>query len=83
MAIEPFAPKDFRVFDLPGFADRGTETRAHVAKHARRTANPPEDAWVAFGPDRRSYKKAPHFKIAVSRQAVPFPFALRDFFRLQ
>jgi hypothetical protein len=21
MAIEPFAPKDFQVFDLPGFAD--------------------------------------------------------------
>jgi uncharacterized protein YktB (UPF0637 family) len=103
MAIEPFAPSDFRVFDLPGFADRmaairaqvrpkleglgtalapdlakvtGTEIHAHVAKHARRTVNPPDDTWVAFGPDRRGYKKAPHFKIAVSRHAVRFLFEL-------
>jgi len=103
MAIEPFALKDFRVFDLPGFADRmtairaqvrpklvalgaalapdlaklaGTEVYAHVAKHARRTVNPPDDTWVAFGPDRRGYKKAPHFKIAVSRHAVRFLFEL-------
>ena len=103
MAIEPFAPKDFRVFGLPGFADRmaairsqvrpkleglgaalapdvakltGTEIHAHVAKHARRTVNPPADMWVAFGPARRGYKKAPHFKIAMSRQAVRFLFEL-------
>jgi uncharacterized protein YktB (UPF0637 family) len=46
----------------------------HVARHARRTVNPPDDTWVAFGPDRRGYKKAPHFKVAVSRHALRFLF---------
>ena len=47
---------------------------AHVAKHARRTVNAPDDTWVAFGPDARGYKKHSHFKIAVSRSVVRFLF---------
>src|SRR5881296_3735874 len=47
---------------------------AHVAKHARRTVNPPDDTWVAFGPDARGYKKHCHFKVAISRHAVRFLF---------
>ncbi len=50
------------------------EVFGHVARHARRTVNPPDDTWVAFGPDRRGYKKAPHFKVAVSRHALRFLF---------
>jgi uncharacterized protein YktB (UPF0637 family) len=50
------------------------EAYAHVAKHARRTVNAPDDTWVAFGPDRRGYKKHPHFKVAVSRNCVRFLF---------
>lgn len=30
MAIEPFTPKDFRLFDLPAFADRMAAIRAQV-----------------------------------------------------
>jgi uncharacterized protein YktB (UPF0637 family) len=45
-----------------------------VAKHARRTVNPPDDTWVAFGPDLRGYKKHCHFKVAVSRRCVRFLF---------
>src|SRR5215470_19053356 len=52
----------------------GEPTFAHVAKHARRTVNPPADTWVAFGPDTRGYKKHPHFKVAVSRNCVRFLF---------
>src|SRR5438309_11265409 len=52
----------------------GGEVFAHVAKHARRTVNPPDDTWVAFGPDARGYKKHCHFKVAVSRRAVRFLF---------
>jgi uncharacterized protein YktB (UPF0637 family) len=47
---------------------------AHVAKHARRTVHPPDDTWVALGPDARGYKKHPHFKVAVSRNCVRFLF---------
>jgi uncharacterized protein YktB (UPF0637 family) len=101
MAIAPFTARDFKIFDLPGFAERmaairstirpkletlglaltpplarlvETEVFPHVARHARRTVNPPDDTWVAFGPDRRGYKKAPHFKVAVSRHALRFLF---------
>jgi uncharacterized protein YktB (UPF0637 family) len=52
----------------------GGDVFAHVAKHARRTVNPPDDTWVAFGPDARGYKKHCHFKVAVSRHAVRFLF---------
>src|SRR5947199_3097573 len=52
----------------------GGEVFAHVAKHARRTINPPDDTWVAFGPDARGYKKHCHFKVAISRHAVRFLF---------
>ena len=54
----------------------GGETFAHVAKHARRTVNPPDDTWVAFGPDKRGYKKHCHFKVAVSRRCVRFLFEI-------
>lgn len=37
----------------------------HVAKHARRTVNPPTDSWVAFAPLKRGYKALPHFQIGL------------------
>lgn len=43
----------------------GVEMFAHVAKHARRTTNPPRDSWVAFASNKRGYKMMPHFQIAV------------------
>lgn len=52
----------------------GSEAFAHVAKHARRTINPPDDTWVAFAGDKRGYKKHCHFRVAVSRGAVRFLF---------
>lgn len=52
----------------------GRDVFAHVAKHARRTVNPPDDTWVAFGPDKRGYKKDVHFKVAVSRNCLRFLF---------
>ncbi len=52
----------------------GGDTFAHVARHARRTVNPPDDTWVAFAPDERGYKKHCHFKVAVSRHCVRFLF---------
>jgi uncharacterized protein YktB (UPF0637 family) len=46
----------------------------HVARHARRTVNPPTDTWVAFGPRARGYKGDPHFKVAVSGEGLRFLF---------
>ncbi|MGH7394778.1 MAG: DUF1054 family protein, partial [Candidatus Methylomirabilales bacterium] len=52
----------------------GGDLFAHVAKHMRRTVNPPEDTWVAFGPEKRGYKKAQQLKVAISRHCVRFLF---------
>jgi uncharacterized protein YktB (UPF0637 family) len=46
----------------------------HVAKHARRTVNPPDDTWAAFGASHRGYKKDVHFKLAISRHCIRFLF---------
>ncbi|MFJ7404692.1 MULTISPECIES: YktB family protein [unclassified Lysinibacillus] len=43
----------------------GEEFYPHVAKHARRTVNPPNDSWVAFAPYKRGYKALPHFQIGL------------------
>ena len=101
MPFSGFSPADFKVFEIPGFAERmdaikrrirpkleavgrelapgvgrlgGAEAFPHVAKHMRRTVNPPDDTWVAFAGDRRGYKKHCHFKVAVSRGAIRFLF---------
>lgn len=34
----------------------GEEMFFHVAKHARRTVNPPKDTWVAFAPNKEVTK---------------------------
>src|SRR5690606_40297107 len=43
----------------------GDEMFPHVAKHARRTINPPKDTWVAFANNKRGYKAHPHFQIGL------------------
>lgn len=48
----------------------------HVAKHARRKVNPPDDTWVAFANDKRGYKKRPHFQIGLFGSHVFIWFAV-------
>lgn len=43
----------------------GKEMFLHIAKHARRTVNPPDDTWMAFSDDKRGYKKHPHFQVGL------------------
>src|SRR5262245_65867770 len=54
----------------------GGETFAHVAKHDRRTINPPDDTWVEFCADAHAYTKHAHFKVAVSRQSDSFLYQI-------
>lgn len=99
--MDLFSRNDFKVFKIPGFAERMAAIRAniqprlfsigvamapllsslvdvplfvHVAKHMRRTVNPPDDTWAAFGRDPRGYKKDAHFRVSVSGQCVRFLF---------
>ncbi|MBA4494290.1 YktB family protein [Paenactinomyces guangxiensis] len=37
----------------------------HIAKHARRTVNPPEETWIAWSTSKRSYKSLPHFQFGI------------------
>ncbi|MFC5532284.1 YktB family protein [Cohnella yongneupensis] len=48
----------------------------HVAKHARRTINPPHDTWVAFANNKRGYKAYPHFQIGLWSSHVFVQFAI-------
>lgn len=42
-----------------------TEMHLHVAQHARRTVNAPNDTWSAYCHNKRGYKKHPHFQIGL------------------
>lgn len=46
-------------------AELGIEMFLHIAKHARRTKNPPNDTWLAIAANRRGYKKHPHFQVGL------------------
>ncbi|MGN1401857.1 MAG: YktB family protein [Bacillus sp. (in: firmicutes)] len=48
----------------------------HVAKHARRTINPPNDTWVAFAANKRGYKMLPHFQVGLWETHVFIWFAV-------
>ncbi|MFD0671875.1 YktB family protein [Cohnella sp. GCM10027633] len=48
----------------------------HVAKHARRTINPPHDTWVAYANNKRGYKAYPHFQIGLWSTHVFVQFAI-------
>lgn len=43
----------------------GNEMFLHIAKHARRSVNPPNDTWLAIADDKRGYKKHPHFQVGL------------------
>lgn len=46
-------------------ADTGEELFIHIAKHARRSVHPPESTWFGIAPDKRGYKKHPHFQVGL------------------
>ncbi|WP_243290849.1 DUF1054 domain-containing protein [Bacillus sp. FJAT-47783] len=43
----------------------GNEMFLHIAKHARRTKNPPKDTWLAISANKRGYKQHPHFQLGL------------------
>ncbi|TWI55834.1 YktB family protein [Halalkalibacter nanhaiisediminis] len=43
----------------------GNEMHLHIAKHARRKVNPPNDTWLAICDNKRGYKKHPHFQLGL------------------
>ncbi|MFD2704954.1 YktB family protein [Salibacterium lacus] len=53
----------------------GMEMHLHIAKHARRTKNPPTDTWLALADTKRGYKKRPHFQVGLFDDHVFLWFA--------
>ncbi len=51
----------------------------HVAKHLRRTVNPPEETWVAFAREKRAYKPFVHPRIAVNRNNLRVLIFVEDY----
>ncbi|MVO99297.1 YktB family protein [Paenibacillus lutrae] len=54
----------------------GTEMYLHIARHARRTVNPPKDTWLAIAANKRGYKQHPHFQVGLFDDHVFLWFAL-------
>ncbi|MFD1018023.1 YktB family protein [Thalassobacillus hwangdonensis] len=54
----------------------GDEMFVHVAKHARRSKNPPNDTWAALANNKRGYKKLPHFQVGLWETHVFIWFAV-------
>ena len=42
----------------------------HVARHARRTVNPPPETWAAFGPSERGYKRYGYLALCISALGI-------------
>jgi len=49
----------------PQFASLEVPVYAHVARHQRRTKNPPPDSWVAWSTSKRGYKALPHVEFGL------------------
>ncbi|WP_046179690.1 YktB family protein [Domibacillus tundrae] len=43
----------------------GQEMFLHIARHARRKVNPPNDTWLAIANNKRGYKQHPHFQVGL------------------
>lgn len=41
------------------------EMHLHIARHARRKVNPPNDTWLAISNNKRGYKQHPHFQVGL------------------
>lgn len=66
---EHVRPKLIRLGDelAPELARRlHLEFFPHVAKHARRTVNPPPETWAAFGPSPKGYKRYGYLALCIS-----------------
>ncbi len=42
----------------------------HVARHARRTVNPPPETWAAFGPSPKGYKRYGYLALCISKAGL-------------
>ncbi len=51
---------------------------AHTAKHMRRKVNPPDETWVALGPEKRGYKAYIFFSLCIGKQGTQARIVMKD-----
>lgn len=51
---------------------------AHTAKHMRRTVNPPDETWVAMGPQSRGYKAYIYFAFCIGKNGAQARVVMKD-----
>lgn len=50
----------------------------HTAKHMRRKVNPPDETWVALGPQSRGYKAYVYFALCVGKDGAQARVVMKD-----
>ncbi len=55
-----------------------TEFFVHVAKHLRRKVNPPDETWLALGPQSRGYKAYVHFAFCIGKRGAQARVVMKD-----
>ncbi len=50
----------------------------HTAKHMRRKVNPPDETWVALGPQSRGYKAYVYFAFCVGKAGIQARVVMKD-----
>lgn len=51
---------------------------AHTAKHMRRKVNPPDETWVALGPESRGYKAYVYFAFCIGKAGAQARVVMKD-----
>ncbi|MGC8529935.1 MAG: DUF1054 family protein [Leptospirillia bacterium] len=57
---------------------KGVTLFPHVASHMRRRVNPPNETWLALGPEKRGYKAYGHLGLFVGRGGCSVRFVVKD-----
>ncbi len=57
---------------------KGVTVFPHVASHMRRRVNPPNETWLALGPEKRGYKAYGHLGLFVGRGGCSVRFVVKD-----
>lgn len=58
--------------------EEGFPVFPHVASHMRRRVNPPDETWLALGPEKRGYKAYGHLGVFIGKEGCSVRFVVKD-----
>lgn len=65
--LAPLFEKEFKIPVFP-----------HTAKHMRRKVNPPDETWVALGPEKRGYKAYIYAALCIGKKGIQARIVMKD-----